>query len=146
MYKIYQVSSNDTVSSIANNFNISSEELLKINGISSITPGQLIVVPSSESNFSIYVVKSGDNLYEIADKYNIDFNSLLAINGLNKDDYIYPNQKILIPKEDTLVYVTKEDDTINSVIKFLDISYENFFKNNQSVFLKENQLIIYKTQ
>ena len=49
MYSIYEVETNDTLSSVANKVGISIDELASINGIMAgtiLTPGQLIIVPN----------------------------------------------------------------------------------------------------
>ena len=70
-----------------------------------------IAVPISNDYFTTYTVNSGDNLYAIARRYNINPTLLAALNGLNMDDYIYPNQKIMIPKSGYSFYITKDGDT-----------------------------------
>ena len=50
-----------------------------------------------DTYFQYYKIESGDSLYKIAKKYNVNPNLLANLNGLDMDDYIYPNQVILIP-------------------------------------------------
>jgi len=45
----------------------------------------------------LYTVKKGDNPYRIAQTFNTDVKWVLAMNNLKKDQYIYPNQQLLIP-------------------------------------------------
>lgn len=99
---------------------------------------------SGNSYFDYYTVKKGDNLYEIARKNDIEVNDLLLINGLKKDDYIYPNQEILIPKKEYKIIITKDNDTINSVSKKLNISALELLKQNNTLYLLPEQLIIYR--
>lgn len=98
---------------------------------------------SSDSYFDYYIVKKGDNLYEIARKNNIDVNDLLLINGLEKDDYIYPDQKILIPKSNYKIIITKDNDTIDSISKRLNIPASDLIKQN-NLYLVPEQLIVYR--
>ena len=94
MYKIYKVTTGDTLESIAKKFNTTVRELQDINGKDYISFGEMIIVPNNQNDdwFDTYIVQKGDNLYAIAQKYNISLIDLLNINGLDKDDYIYPNQ------------------------------------------------------
>lgn len=96
------------------------------------------------SFFDYYIVKKGDNLYEIAKKNNIDVDDLLLINGLDKSDYIYPDQEILIPKNNYKVLITKDNDTINSISKKLNMSISELINQNSNLFLEPNQLIVYR--
>ena len=143
MYKVYQVQMNDTIDDIARKFGITSNELISINALAgSIVPGQLIVVPSTNSIFDTYVVVKGDNTYDIARRYNIDMDTLLEINGLDKDDFIYPNQTLLVPKSDVVIYVTKENDTLGKVSNMLNISISDLIQQNQELYLLPEQLIV----
>ena len=101
MYRIYQIENETSLEEIANKFNTTTDNLKKINGINNsyyIQRGNYIIVPLLENeNFETYKVKQGDSMYAIAQKYNVNYNDLLDLNGLDKDEYIYPNQEILIP-------------------------------------------------
>ena len=85
-------------------------------------------------------------MYALAKKYNIDINDLLSLNGLNKDDYIYPNQEILVPMSDYKIYITKDKDTIDGILENLDITMENIVNKNDKLYLLPDQLIIYKRE
>lgn len=65
--------------------------------------------------FTYYTIEKGDNLYEIARKYNINPKLLAAINGIKDNEYIYPNQELLIPKSGYSYYITAEGDTLSGV-------------------------------
>lgn len=91
-----------------------------------------------------YVVKEGDTLYKISRDKNISIEMLSEINGLKSYDYLYPNQKILVPIEGTKLYITKEDDTLNGVANNNDIEISKIIEFNKSIYLLPNQLIIYK--
>lgn len=148
MYRVYQVQVNDTLETIANMLNTSTETLKKINGIKndvSLMPGSFLIVPVTDDRFTNYVVKSGDTIYGIAQKNGIDEDLLLKVNGLNKEDYIYPNQEIIIPSKNYQYYITKEGDTLSSIVNNLKIDYNTLLKNNDEIYLEEDQLLIYKT-
>ena len=101
MYEIYKVLESDTLESIAKEYDTTIDNLYEINGFPSnyiLKQNTNIIVPKNNNNpYKYYTVKKGDNIYQIAKNNNIDYYFLLKINGLDKDDYIYPNQTILIP-------------------------------------------------
>lgn len=144
MYKIYMVKPGDTIDKIARDYNMSLDELKKLNGnIISLYPGMQLIVPNNEEYVN-YIVKTGDNLYAIASKYGVTLDSLLLLNGLNKNDYIYPNQQILIPSSDLEIYNTLENETLNDILKKLNITIEDLLATNEKIYLEENQPIKYK--
>ncbi len=146
MYSIYQVQSGDTLDSIANKVGTTKQILLTINGItdSNLMPGNYIVIPMNVNlPFTTYMVQKGDNVYEIARKYNVDYETLLAINGLNKDDYIYPNQELIIPNSNFNIYVTKDNDSLATVAAKLGASQTDLIRDNATIYLLPEQLILY---
>ncbi len=144
MYDIYQVQVGDTLDSIAQKFNTTTDLLRKLNSNSSFGVGTNIIVPKVNEYFDIYTIQKGDSLYQIAKEYNTDYNLLALLNGLNINDYIYPNTKILVPKKDVKYYITKDNDTLLSVNKLLNANVNNLLRQNDNIYLKEGQLIIYK--
>lgn len=142
MYSVYQVISGDNIETIANKIGITPQELINLNGITEVKENDLIVVPK-QNIFYTYTVKKGDNLYEISRKYNTNVNDLLRLNGLNKDDFIYPEQQLLIPRENMGIYITEENETINSIAKKIGISIEDIINQNENIFLLPDQLIMY---
>ncbi len=145
MYKIYQVMENDTLNSIASMFGTTADTLKSLNNIDTVIPGSYIVVPNNKQSMLItYKIKRGDSLYEIANRYNIKLDDLLAINGLDKDDFIYPNQEILIPSADVSIFVTKEGDTIKDLVDYFNTSIMDIMDQNNKIYLMDDQLIMYK--
>lgn len=148
MYKIYQVEYGDTIDIIANKTNTTSDNIKSINGFNSdgdLVVGSLIIVPKeTDKVFENYIVKAGDSVYSIARMYNVDPDTLLVLNGLNKNDYIYPNQEIIVPLQGVSIYVTRQGDTIDGVITNLGIDANSLNKQNKRIFLVEDQLIINK--
>ena len=150
MYSIYQVQSGDTLASVASKFGSSISDLSRLNGImvgSILTPGEYIVVPKRQMEnpyFVNYVVKKGDNIYDIAKKSNINPGQLLRLNGLNETDIIYPDQIILLPRSGVSFYVTENDDTLNNVTNTLKASADELARQNKTIYLMNDQLIVYK--
>ena len=69
---------------------------------------------------------------------------LLAKNGIKKDEYIYPKQELMIPKEGYSYYITAEGDTLREVINVFNTSYEKLLKENKTIYLLPEQLIVLK--
>lgn len=147
MYRVYQVQQGETLDSIAKNLNTTVDALKRLNGINNnidLLVGSFIIVPMVDDRFINYTVKNGDSIYSIARAYDVEPDLLLKLNGLEKDDYIYPNQEIIIPTKNYKFYVTKDGDTLSSIIDNLKIDYNTLLGNNKELFLEADQLIIYK--
>jgi len=146
MYRIYQVEYGDTIDKIANKTNTTRDNIKNINGFNNdedLIVGSLIIVPKANDKiFRTYKVKKGDSMYSIAKQFNVKEDTLLLLNGLSKDDYIYPNQEILIPKSGFSYYITKEGDTVDMVSNLFKISSEDLIKKNGVVYLAEGQVLV----
>ena len=99
---VYVVKKGDTLWSIANNFNVSVNDLKNANNKSnnSLSIGEQLIIPgkSTGENLStiIYTVKSGDNLYSIARRYNVTVNEIKSLNNLS-GNLLSIGQKLSIP-------------------------------------------------
>ena len=112
-----------------------------------LNPGDYIVVPKVQNEnpyFREYVVKKGDSIYGIARANNISPSQLLRLNGLNDTDIIYPDQKIMLPRNGVSFYITESDDTLNDVTKGLNVSANELARQNGTIYLTNDQLIVYK--
>ena len=74
----------------------------------------------------------------------VNYRDLLDLNGLSKDQYIYPNQQILVPREGVLFKVTIDGDTITSVAEDMNVNVLDLINQNKSLYLIPDQLIVYK--
>ena len=151
MYKIYQVKNGDTLQSIASNLSVSPLVLADINGLmpsAILSPGDFIVIPNVSDNiyFDKYTVKKGDTIYEIAKNKNIAPSQLLRLNGLSDNDILYIGQEIMVPRNDVLFYITSSDDTLDDVYKKFNVSLDEVNKQNKTIYLTNDQLIVYKRQ
>lgn len=146
MYDTYIIQVNDTIDTISSKFGTSPEVLKQLNGyVLNLVPGNALVVPRMKNNYlDYYVVNKGDNLYKIANDNNIDADLLAQLNGINKTDYIYPNQTLLIPKAGSILYITAVGDTLSEIAKGLNVSIENLISQNDNIYLQPEQLIVYK--
>ncbi len=150
MYAIYQVKQDDTLESVAKKFNTTVEFLNTINGLPNnfqLVPGFNIIVPSMQNEiFFKYTIKAGDTLYSIANRYGVNVDNLAMINGLKKDEFIYPNQELIIPRSDVGIFITEEGDTLNSVSEKLSLPIDELLNQNASIYLMPEQLIVYKKE
>lgn len=106
----------------------------------------IIVPKNNQEYFNYYTVEKGDSLYEIARRYNINPELLAGLNGLSMDDYIYPNQEILVPKSGYSYYITKDGDTIDLVAGLFKISSNELLNRNGVIYLAEGQILVNKRQ
>ncbi len=60
------------------------------------------------------------------------------------NDYIYPNQTILIPKNNYSYYITAEGDTIGEVVKAFNTNIDKFLNENKTIYLMAGQLLVNK--
>lgn len=147
MYEIYQIQYGDTIDTIAGRIGSTVDELKKLNKEISVVPGKYIIIPTQSNNlFDVYIVKSGDNLYEIAKKYGIGVDELVALNGLNKGDYLYPKQQLIVPSSDVEFYITKKGDTLEYVLSSLNSDYGTVSKQNDKLYLMPDQLIVLRRE
>ena len=110
----YIVQKGDTLYSIGRKFNISVDELKRINQLTSnmISIGQVLSL--TEKNTNNYIVQKGDTLYSISKKYNISVDELKRINNLTSN-LISIGQELLIPKEEIIeydIYTVQKGDSL----------------------------------
>lgn len=151
-YINYSVKKGDTIYSIANNFNIPINTIIKDNSLTNntLTIGQTlkIRVPEAESmeiedecfgeeytppdntNYNSYTVKKGDNLYAIAKKYNTTASELININNL-KSNNLSIGQVLKIPNS-VSYYTVKKGDSLYSIAKQFDTTV-NTIKNKNNL-------------
>ena len=101
-------------------------------------------INKKETYFEYYTIKKGDSLYQIAKRYNINPELLANLNGLKMEDYIYPDQVILIPKANYSYYITKEGDTLGGVASLFNLDTKDFLKDNETIYLLDGQLLVHK--
>lgn len=94
--------------------------------------------------YTYYVIQNGDTLYKIGRDYNLNPKLIAELNGLKYDEYIYPNQTIILPKKGVQYYITKDDDTLKSVAETFGAKEEDLVNQNESIYLLSGQMIFYK--
>ena len=148
MYDKYLIKKDEDIRSIAKKFNTTESILMDLNNMpfqDYYTEGREIIVPiNKDKYFEYYTIKKGDTIYGIAREYNINPELLSLLNGLNNNDYIYPDQEIIIPKSNYSYYVTAEGDTLDTIANKFNSSYEDILQNNETIYLLPGQLIVKK--
>lgn len=145
MYNIYRIQDGETLESLADKFDTTVENLKVLNNLKDSFLGDrkdIIVPETSKKYFEYYRVQKGDSIYGIARRYNINPELLASLNGLNFDDYIYPDQLIMIPKPNFSYYITKEGDTLDSVSNVLGVNRDKLLRENDILYLLEGQLLV----
>lgn len=126
----YTVQKGDTLYSISKKFNISVEEIKKINNLKSntLSIGQKLNLngnlPDNETNeieYDNYTVQRGDSLWSIAQRYNITVNELINLNEL-ENTILQIGQNLKVPKINIVepeyeIYIVKKGDTLWSISK-----------------------------
>ncbi len=116
----YTVKAGDTLYGIANKYDLSVDDLKKMNNLTSnsLSVGQKLLVSGTgediESEYDTYVVKSGDNLYAIARRYGITVDKLKDINNLSSN-LLSVGQKLLVPRVGSKTYVVKSGDNLYKI-------------------------------
>ena len=147
MYTIYTVRYGDTLESIADMYGMTIDDIKALNSanLDNIMMGEEIIIPSNNGEvLKTYVVLNGDTLYNIAKRNNIDINTILLLNGLNKNDFLYPGQEIVLPVSSDNLYLTMNDDTLDGVIAKNNISLEDLLRLNKNIYLLPEQMLILK--
>ena len=147
----YIVKKGDTLYSIAKQFNLKIEDIIKENELNGniLDIGQLLLIPNKSNSeneellveeYDVYIVKKGDSLWKIARENNITVPELIDLNNLN-DLTLQINQKLLIPKKnkDNDTYIVKKGDTLWSIAKKLNVEVNELKKLNN---LESNLLSI----
>jgi len=142
-YYIVQVG--DSLYSISRRYNLTVDELKRLNNLTSntLTIGQRLLIqgtPSTPITGNTYVVKSGDSLYQIARNYGVTVDALKQVNNLT-NDLLSIGQVLKIPATDTNtnVYTVKRGDNLYAIAKEFNTTVNDIMKVNN---LSTNQLSI----
>jgi LysM repeat protein len=149
----YKVTKDDTLYSISNKYNISVDELKKLNNLTSNTIyiGQELKVPETDtSNYKIYKVAKGDSLWAISRKYDIPVNELIEINNLTNltlqicQELLVPNIEVEETPNNT--YIVTSGDTLWTIAKNNNITVDELknLNNLSSNLLTVGQVLIIK--
>ena len=95
----YIVKNGDTLYGIARKFNMSVNDIKKLNNLTSdlLSIGQsLIINKVNDNKLNEYIVQAGDTLYSIARKFNTSVSTLADLNNLNST-LLSIGQELIIP-------------------------------------------------
>lgn len=106
----YKVNSGDTYYSISRLFNVSVQEILKLNKLTEndlLHPGDIILVPQPTKETTTasnkpqkvkkYKIKSGDTLWSISRIFNVSVSDICKASGISKDTALKPDFVLTIP-------------------------------------------------
>ena len=135
---IYVVKKGDTLYSIANKYNVTLNDLKRINNLNSntINVGQILTIPNLNDNIdennNFYTVKKGDTLYSIAKLYNTTINRIKELNNLTTN-IISIGQNLLVDNENYDTYEVKSGDTLYSIARRFSTTVDEIKKLNNLV-------------
>ena len=94
----YTVVKGDNLYQIALKFDTTVDALKTLNGLTNnvLSIGQVLKIPSSDSNEMIYTVVAGDNLYQIARRFGTTVPAIMNRNNLTTN-LLSIGQKLIIP-------------------------------------------------
>lgn len=126
----YIVEPGDNLYEISKKFNLSVNEIKRINNLvnNDLYVGQKLIIKevSMPTKENAYVVKTGDTLYSIAKKFNISVEDLKSANGINNNIVIL-GQELVIPSN---IYVVEVGDTLYSIAKKNNTSVNKIISDN----------------
>lgn len=128
----YTIKPGDTLWKIANNCNVSVDDIVKLNNLNStiIYPGQKIKLSescvarqndnNSNNGYSdiedYYTVRRGDTLYSIARLFGTTPNNIIQDNNLTTD-LLMIGQQLKVPRNNYIDYTVQRGDTLYSIAR-----------------------------
>lgn len=144
--EIYTVKAGDTLYGISRKYNLTVDELKKLNNLTNntLSIGQKLKISSSETDTNTtYTVIKGDTLYGIANKFNVSVNNLKDFNNLTNNT-LSIGQVLKIPNTSSknLTYTVKKGDTLYNIAKTYNTTVDKIKSLNN---LTSNTLSIGQT-
>lgn len=113
----YPIKPGETIFSLSKRFNVSVEEIEKVNPLLDVTDiavGQVILIPKlqtveSAQEFDLHKVRRKENLYRLAKKYGISEEAIIEYNPSVKWGHLRTGQVLRIPRKE---YLLKKDEFV----------------------------------
>lgn len=148
-YNYYIVRSGDTLYSIGKQFNLTVDELKRLNNLlgTTLSVGQQLIINGEEelpNDEQTYNVQSGDTLYSIARKFGLTVDELKEKNNLISNELSIGqilevgNNEIELPTEE-VSYIVQSGDNLYSIARKYNVSLDELMEYNN---LKTNLLSI----
>lgn len=128
---VYVVKKGDTLYKIAQNYDITVNEIIKLNNLTNTTlsVGQILEIPRKElNNSNTYIVQKGDTLYKIASNNNVTVDEIKEFNNLTSN-LLSIGQELKIPSIEKY-YTVQKGDTLYSIAKKNGLSIEEIINLN----------------
>ena len=157
----YRVRNGDTVSQIAEKFNVRTVDIKKANGLTNnnIRVGQKLAVPRTTSNLvaksskkdRAYTVRKGDTLVAIANKFNTNVRTLKQYNNLNSsrldigDKIRVPDSSLTVTKSGDIQYKVAKGDSLLKIANNFNVSVRSLKSanglNSNSIYVGDKLII-----
>jgi len=128
---VYVVRSGDTLSDIANMFNVSVNTIIwanNLSGVRDVHPGDtLIILPVSGIE---RIIVKGDTLKSLAKKYGADANEIAQYNGLDSSKSLAIGTKIIIPGGELITPVSSSSRIISEPYRGGSGAVQNGYYSN----------------
>ena len=132
---VYIVKSGDTLYGIAKKYNLSVDDLKRMNNLTSNTlaVGQKLNVAESKANneTNTYVVQKGDTLYGLANKFGVSVDNLKSLNNLSSNN-LSIGQVLKIPNNSsaTITYIIQKGDTLYGIARTYNTTVDEIKRLN----------------
>ncbi len=119
----YTVRRGDTLSQIAQRFDIALSLLRRLNGLASetIRPGQKLRLRPTQLDEAVHVVQSGETLSQIAQRYRTKLSLLRRLNDI-RNDRILVGQKLRLREASSSVHIVERGDALWEIARAYSMS------------------------
>lgn len=144
--EVYMVKSGDTLYSIARKYNLTVDEIKRLNNLKSdtLSIGQKLILSStSQALETTYTVVKGDTLYGIANKFGVTVDAIKTLNDLVSNT-LSIGQVLKIPSNinNKVTYTVKSGDTLYGIARTYNTTVDELKRLNN---LTSNTLSIGQT-